>query len=207
MTTDLVTYRARVGMNYSRSTRLPRKKYIDYDTFILVCLLLSYGLLAIDLVLILNLLNIRLFSHIGESSRTRDVQPDIPTTPEKDSYALHTLRDIYADHVIFFILILLLYLSGDVEKNPGPSSSSSDSDSNDLNFENFKRQNLLTFTCINIQSVVPKLDILEAELGDRDVILVTETWLKSDVPNSRVELQNYKEPYRKDRSGDRVGGV
>ena len=78
--------------------------------------------------------------------------------------------------VIVLITIILLMLSGDVEMNPGPSVMNDSS--LDYLFEDIRCQDLLTFSCINIQSVLQKVDILEAELGDRDVILVTETWLK-----------------------------
>lgn len=106
---------------------------------------------------------------------------------------------------VIVIIMILLYLSGDVEKNPRPSSSCEDMDYEDP-FENFRFQDLVTFTCINIQSVLPKLDLLEAELGDRDIILLTETWLKNSVLNKSVEITNFKEPFRYDRSSDKNGG-
>jgi hypothetical protein len=65
---------------------------------------------------------------------------------------------------------------------------------------------LITFSCINIQRVKSKLDIVEAELGDRDVIMITETWLKPNVPNVSLSINNCKEPYRFDRIGDKIGG-
>ena len=106
-------------------------------------------------------------------------------------------------------MLLIILLCGDIEINPGPSSSiSSIADSLDYLFANEKLdvQDLLTFTCLNVQSILPKIDIIEAELGDRDIILLTETWLKNITPNRLVELKNFKEPYRNDRAGDQVGG-
>ena len=103
-----------------------------------------------------------------------------------------------------FYSLMCLLLSGDIEMNPGPSTTS-DSSVNDT-FEFLQLRELVTFSCINVQSVQPKLDILEAEMGDRDIILITETWLKPTVPNSSVMLENFKEPFRNDRTGDRVDG-
>jgi len=36
--------------------------------------------------------------------------------------------------------------------------------------------NLISFTCLNIQSFKSKRDIIQAEFSDRDVLLFTETW-------------------------------
>ena len=67
---------------------------------------------------------------------------------------------------------------------------------------------MITFSFINIQSVKSKLDIVEAELGDGDIIMITETWLKPNVPNVSLSINNFKEPYRFDRIGDKIrGGV
>ena len=106
---------------------------------------------------------------------------------------------------------ILLVLSGDIEITPGPPTSSVNS-SNASSFDDsctyqiLRLQELITFSCINIQSVKSKLDIVEAELGDRDVIMSTETWLKPNVPNVSLSISNFKEPYRFDRIGDKIGG-
>lgn len=51
-----------------------------------------------------------------------------------------------------------------------------------------------------------KVDIVEAELGGMDIILLTETWLNSNIADGDVAISNYKNPYRKDREDGRLGG-
>ncbi|CAC5358364.1 unnamed protein product [Mytilus coruscus] len=72
---------------------------------------------------------------------------------------------------------------------------------------NLDLHDLITFTCINIQSIKSKLDILEAELGDRDIIMLTESWLKPNISDKSVVLSNFKAPYRNDREGDKLRKV
>jgi hypothetical protein len=40
-----------------------------------------------------------------------------------------------------------------------------------------------------------------------DVICFTETWLHAQVENDLIKLEGYKEPYRRDRTANRYGGV
>ena len=103
---------------------------------------------------------------------------------------------------LFLYIFLIIYTAGDIELNPGPTSDSpnnylhnhNDSSTDMLDFYRYK--DLLTFSCLNIQSLLPKKSIVEAELGDRDIILLTETWLKSDIADSQLKLDNFKTPYR-----------
>ena len=80
-------------------------------------------------------------------------------------------------------IFAILLLSGDIHPNPGPlSSSSSSSDSLSIHPSAYNFSNLcnhLSFAHNNVQSLVPKLDILEAELLEIDVLGFTETWLNS----------------------------
>ena len=61
-------------------------------------------------------------------------------------------------------------------------------------------------SCQNIQSLLPKLSIVEAEFGDRDIILLTETWLNENIDDNKLKLTNFGPPFRKDRGGGRTGG-
>ena len=55
--------------------------------------------------------------------------------------------------------------------------------------------------------MVPKLDILGAELLEFDVLAFTETWLNSSYASDDIRLESFREPERKDRVGDSHGGV
>ena len=55
----------------------------------------------------------------------------------------------------------------------------------------------------NVQSIVPKLDVLHAELITFDILALFETWLNPTTEIDDLILQSYGKPERKDRDGDR----
>ena len=63
----------------------------------------------------------------------------------------------------------------------------------------------LSIVHLNIQSLYPKLDILETEMQYYDIVVFTETWLTPNRKNDEIMIPNFDIPYRKDRN-DRVGG-
>ena len=104
--------------------------------------------------------------------------------------------------IIFVNLWLFLSVikqSGDVHPNPGPESLSSDS-----SFQSVLHD-YLNIVHVNIQSLLPKLDILETEMQYYDIVVLTETWLSQNTTNYDVSIPNFDPPYRKDRE-DRLGG-
>lgn len=110
-------------------------------------------------------------------------------------------------------LRVLLYLSGDVEVNPGPINDSSDSRNSSslfsdsmLNESEMVRENF-SIVHYNVQSALQKLDILETELSNFDVISFSETWFKKEINNSDIAITNYRQPFRNDRENDPHGGV
>ena len=110
-------------------------------------------------------------------------------------------------------LRVLLYLSGDVEVNPGPINDSSDSQNSSslfsdsmLNESEMVRENF-SIVHYNVQSTLQKLDILETELSNFDVISFSETWFKKEINNSDIAITNYRQPFRNDRENDPHGGV
>lgn len=197
--------RIRTGLYYPRSLQLPPGKRLDVNTYTFALLFMLYGINAVPLVLILSLIPQN--PHCENKGNGND-QESGSTTQGMEKCNDHFFpREIkLLVYVLVSIRILLVLLCGDIETNPGPSESSSISDSSEDIYENLRIQDLVTFSSINVQSVQPKIDILGAEFGDRDVILVTETWLKPNIPNSVLEIENFREPFRNDRAGDKVGG-
>ena len=65
----------------------------------------------------------------------------------------------------------------------------------------------LSFVHYNVQSILPKLEILQAELIKFDILAFTETWLSSVDNTEDLLLQSCNIPERKDRVGDSHGGV
>jgi hypothetical protein len=102
-------------------------------------------------------------------------------------------------------------LSGDIESNPGPSSQStsisSASSISDPLLDEFDEciTQFTSFMHLNVQSLVPKIDLLNVELQKFDILCFTETWLNTNVANQDISLDNFQSPFRKDRV-DRLGG-
>ena len=99
-----------------------------------------------------------------------------------------------------FVLFLILKLSGDIHPNPGPQSDSLLSS----NIPTVFLHNLNNLH-LNIQSILPKMDLLEVEVQNYDILVFTETWLSPQSSNDDLLLKNFDPPYRQDRHA-RVGG-
>ena len=84
-------------------------------------------------------------------------------------------------------LTILLLCSGDIHPNPGPSSIASSlnsSTSHNQSNNSLRSLNLshnLSFVHYNVQSILNKLYILEAELFEFDILAFTATWLNPTV--------------------------
>ena len=59
----------------------------------------------------------------------------------------------------------------------------------------------------NVQSALHKIDFLESELANFDLISITETWFNQSISNADVNINGFRAPFRKDRLGDGYGGV
>ena len=99
-------------------------------------------------------------------------------------------------HLITWLSILLLR-SGDIKPNPGPSSVSSTSNlSNSSNmstdiFSSLNFSHNLSFVQYNVQSILNKLYVLQAELFEFDILAFSETWLSQSVTSDDLLLQSY----------------
>ena len=102
-------------------------------------------------------------------------------------------------------LIVLLLIAGDIHPNPGPQSCSSESSSLSGLHPSACSDSNISILHLNIQSLLPKLDLLEVELQPFDIVLLTETWLKPSTISDDVSISNYHTVIRKDRI-HRVGG-
>ena len=87
----------------------------------------------------------------------------------------------------------LLVLSGDIHPNPGPESNSSFNDTIDALNQG------LSIMHINIQSLRQKITIAEVEFQPYDVVVISETWLSSEIDNRDLHLTNFHPPIRCDR--------
>ena len=103
----------------------------------------------------------------------------------------------------------LILLNGDVHPNPGPDSVTSLADlsvSNSVN--SFSAlANHLSIMHLNIQSILPKLDLIKCESLAYDVLVFSESWLKPVTANDKLLIEAFHPPFRADRIGRPGGGV
>ena len=134
--------------------------------------------------------------------------PSLPDKPTVDSKLTDSVMHIF---FLLFVLQMLLILGG-IETNPGPelpiddelSSSFNDSSEMSSIYETFSTS--VSFIHLNIQSLVPKLDLIYAEYDHFDIMSFTETRLKGDNSDDSIELLNFQKPFRRDRGADKNGG-
>ena len=61
---------------------------------------------------------------------------------------------------------------------------------------------------MNIQSIVPKMELIKAEAADTyDILIFTESWLKPSTPDTSIRIDNYVGPFRADRPDHQGSGV
>ena len=60
---------------------------------------------------------------------------------------------------------------------------------------------------LNIQSIVPKIDMIRSEANANDVLIFTESWLKPDISDITVHIENFSQRFRNDRRSRLGGGV
>ena len=106
--------------------------------------------------------------------------------------------------VLTWYFVLLIH-SGDIHKKPGPTDSSYGS-SEDSSYS-IDLSNHLSLVHYNVQSLFNKLDIIQVELPNFDIIALSETLLKPPMDTSDITLSHYHSPERKDRIRDGYGGV
>ena len=62
-------------------------------------------------------------------------------------------------------------------------------------------------SCSDDGRVINKIDIIQSELSDFDIITLNETWLEETIDTNSLLIEGYQEPFRKDRKTNRYGGV
>ena len=78
-----------------------------------------------------------------------------------------------------------------IESNPGPNIVSGK--------PNLKNGSL-KIAHINACSLLPKIDLIELEMSNNDIILVSETYLSRDIDNEDIQLRGFQIPIRVDRN-------
>ena len=123
---------------------------------------------------------------------------------ENITYTIRLCSVLFCSNI--FLVILQLLISGDVHPNPGPESLST-SVSSTISYCSLLASHNLSIIHLNIQSLLPKISILEVEMQSYDILIFTETWLSPRISNDVICIPNFNPPYRKDRLGRQGGGV
>ena len=169
---------------------------------------------SIPLMVLFNFLKFyhdKVYIHLDRSNNTKHIVNYTPLY-ERDSYT-HvsnlTSNQFYFACMIYFDFIctfILLMLSGPSSQSTSISSASSISDPLLDEFDECITQ-FTSFMHLNVQSLVPKIDLLNVELQKFDILCFTETWLNTNVANQDISLDNFQSPFRKDRVYRLGGGV
>lgn len=133
------------------------------------------------------------------------------TTPqslsEKNARFVRIVTALFTAVLALLWFYCLLLCCGDIEPNPGPSSSSLSSSLSSLSSASLLPYDSHLSIChLNIQSLLPKIDVLQYEIQPFDIFVFTETWLNNEINSHDLKITNYSVPYRYDRT-DRAGGV
>ena len=97
---------------------------------------------------------------------------------------------------IMLMFLLLLFLAGDVEKNPGPMGTPVSETNNKS----------LTIFHSNIRSLRNKINYISDIIEDFDIVFFTETHLDYLIPNVNIKCEGFETPIRKDRNSS-DGGI
>ena len=104
-----------------------------------------------------------------------------------------------------FLIIMSLLLRAGIERNLGPLPEDSFS-STDSAVEQSAIKDKFQLYIIISKVFKKKIDLIEAELSNFDIICLTETWLDYRTTDDTLALKGYN-LYRHDRTGDNHGGI
>ena len=121
----------------------------------------------------------------------------------------HKMKGVGSSNVFeYYTFLRMLHLrAGDIELNPGPRSDSESLLSDIKNETSDIIKHIFPIGHYNVQSAVHKIDLLDTELSNFDVISITETWFTHNTTHSDIQINWFRSPFRKDRPGVGHGGV
>ena len=103
---------------------------------------------------------------------------------------------------LLIVLSLILIRCGDIELNPGTELDSDTSSSMASVFSDLELKNKFSVVQYNVQSVLNKVDIIQSELQQFDVI----TWLDNTISDDEIIFNGFN-LFRRDQVSDQHGGL
>ena len=105
------------------------------------------------------------------------------------------------------LIIMSLLLMAGIERNPGPlSEASALSAESVLTMDDSVIKAKFSVVHYNVQSLSNKVDLIQSELSNFDIICLTETWLDQRTIDDDLALNGFN-LHRRDRPGDHHGGI
>ena len=188
MVSDIMQHRVKIGSYYCKSLRHNGKSFISLLDLYFYNFYINHGIIAFPVFLYIILF--------------LDIDHDIPKNFISDK-GQQKNNSVYSDtvpHILLYVallIFLLLVMANDIELNPGPLIST---DHNTIPHS----VKGLKLCHLNVRSIHNKLDQLSIELGDFDVISISESWLDNTVDNCLLHIEGFQPPSRIDRN--RHGG-
>ena len=105
-----------------------------------------------------------------------------------DILRINNLFPVLKCTVFNLLLKILLLLCNDIEQNPGPLCN-------------------LNISHLNVRSLRNKLDIIDNELSENDILCLTETHLHLLISDNDLVLDSFHDLYRRDRQLGFGGGI
>ena len=201
-------YRMRIGLFFVKASGGISKLGFMDTVFIIMYIATNNRIRALRIVLFLYIvMNQSLAINIhAKSKHYCDIE-----TCDNDGANVDFFLNLLKQYLIF-VLCILLHIGG-VELNPGPTHTIADGDRTISSFNESSVSticelfsNSISFLHLNIQSLVPKLDLIAAEYEEFDILSFSESWLNDNVSDDSIKLTNYQTPFRKDRGPNKLGG-
>jgi len=117
-----------------------------------------------------------------ESNSPTPSHKNVTTTPENSVFCIATSS--------LLLLIDILLLIAGIHPHPGPDTHKE-----------------ISLIHINVWSLKNKIDIIQPEIANFDIVTLSETWLNNDITNDQIKMQSFQEPIRCDRTTGTGGGV
>ncbi|CAG2200316.1 unnamed protein product [Mytilus edulis] len=200
MGVDVSCYRESIGRFLCAAHTVKKGKRLSFLDIICISLFAKYGIRMLPVTILLHFV----FHQVDTRSI---ISQQVDKCDARISKCSHDRLHDHCDLIIacsFSIVCILLLISG-IEPNPGPLTTESSFSSNSSQDDVFK--NAVSFMHLNIQSIVPKLELIAAEYSCHELLSFTESWLSPQVSNEAILLPGYKTPFRRDRVGKAGGGV
>ena len=183
-----VSQTLKLGTDNRFGNRIFLSSLLSVFKIIFYCLQL-YNAMGFSLIISLQHNN-EIYKHIKLSHLSFKI---IPMSTRNVTFTRVCITVLFTTNT-FLLLLDLLILSGDIHPNPGPASVGS------LNVSSLSSTASMEMLSkhLNIQSLLPKIDLIRSESDAYDIMVFSESWLKPDLSDNDIQLKSFFPPVRSD---------